>query len=72
MKGSEAKGRAYASQMPVQGGKRHFIKCNCQEGIEVGQEITPKMQPRGAGNWAAGHLTYNQTPAYIRGPGPLA
>jgi hypothetical protein len=72
MKGSEAKERAYASQMPVQGGKRRFIKCNCQEGTEVGQEITPKTQPRGAGNRAAGYLTCNQTPTYIRGSGPLA
>jgi hypothetical protein len=31
-------------------GKRRFIKCNCQEGTEVGQEITPKTQPRGAGS----------------------
>jgi hypothetical protein len=66
-KGSKAKGRAYASQMLVQGGKRRIIKCNCQKGIAVGQEITPKTQPRGAGC-----LTCNQTPAYIRGSGPLA
>jgi hypothetical protein len=58
--------------MPVQGGKRHFIKCNCQEGTEVGREIMLKTQPRGAGSRAAGHLTCNQTPAYIRGFGPLA
>jgi hypothetical protein len=38
----------------------------------VGQEITPKTQPWGAGNRAVGHLTCNQTPAYIRGSGPLA
>jgi hypothetical protein len=25
----------------------------------------------GAGSRAAEHLTYNQAPAYIRGPGPL-
>jgi hypothetical protein len=42
MKGSEAKGRAYASQMPVQRGKRRFIKCNCQKGTEESQKITPK------------------------------
>jgi hypothetical protein len=71
MKGSEAKGRAYASQMPDQRGKRRFIKCNCQKGTEEGQKIMPKTQPRGAG-CPAGHLTYNQTPAYIRGSGPLA
>jgi hypothetical protein len=72
MKGSEAKGRAYASQMPVQRGKRRFIKCNCQKETEEGQKITLKTQARGAGSQAAGHLTCNQTPAYIRGSGPLA
>jgi hypothetical protein len=59
MKGSKAKGRAYASQMPVQRGKRHFIKRNCQKRIEEGQKITPKTQPRGVGSRAAGHLTCN-------------
>jgi hypothetical protein len=72
MKGSEAKGRAYVSQMPDQRGKRHFVKCNCQKGTEEGQKIMPKTQPRGAGSRAAGHLTCNQTPTYIRGSGPLA
>jgi hypothetical protein len=72
MKGSEAKGRAYASQMPVQRGKRHFIKCDCQKETKEGQKITPKMQSRGAGSRAASHLICNQTPAYIRGSGPLA
>jgi hypothetical protein len=72
MKGSEAKGRACAPQMPVQGGKRHFIKCNYQKGTAVGQKIMPKTHPRGAGSRAAGNLTYNQTPAYIRGSRPLA
>jgi hypothetical protein len=72
MKGSEAKGRAYASQMLVQRGKRRFIKCNCQKGTEEGQKITPKTQPWGADSWAAGHLICNQTPTYIRGSGPLA
>jgi hypothetical protein len=72
MKGSEAKGRAYASQMPVQRGKRRFIKCNYQKGTEEGQKITPKTQLRGASSRAAGHLTCNQTPAYIRGFGPLS
>jgi hypothetical protein len=62
MKGSEAKGRAYASQMPVQRGKRRFIKCNYQKGTEEGQKITSKMQPQGAGIQAAGHLICNLTP----------
>jgi hypothetical protein len=53
-------------------GERHFIKCNYQKGTTVGQEITPKTQPRGAGSRAAGHLTCNQTPAYIKGSRPLA
>jgi hypothetical protein len=53
-------------------GKRRLIKYNCQGGTEVGQEITPKTQPRGAGSRAAGHLNCNQTPTYIRGFGPLA
>jgi hypothetical protein len=72
MKGSEAKGRAYASQMPVQRGKMRFIKCNCQKGTEECQKITPKTQPWAASNQEAGHLIYNLTPAYIRGSGPLA
>jgi hypothetical protein len=72
MKGSEAKGRAYASQVLVQRGKMRFIKCNCQKGTVEGQRITPKMQPREAGSRAADHLICNQTPAYIRGSGPLA
>jgi hypothetical protein len=58
--------------MSVQRGKRHFIKRNYQKRTEEGQTITPKMQPRGAGSRAAGHLICNQTPAYIRGSGPLA
>jgi hypothetical protein len=39
---------------------------------EEGQKITPKTQSRGAGSRAASHLICNQTPAYIRGSGPLA
>jgi hypothetical protein len=53
-------------------GERRFINCNYQKRIAVGQEITPKTQPRGAGSRAAGHLTCNQTPTYIRRSGPLA
>jgi hypothetical protein len=41
-KGSEAKGRAYASQMPVQGGKALYKV----RSLEQGQRMTPKAQPR--------------------------
>jgi hypothetical protein len=52
-------------------GERHFIKL-----LPSGQESEARgsRQRRGhggAGSWAAGHLTCNQTPAYIRGSGPL-
>jgi hypothetical protein len=50
-------------------GKRRFIKCHCQTRTEEGQKIMPMTQP-----WrsrTAGHLTCNQTPAYIRGSRPL-
>jgi hypothetical protein len=53
-------------------GEMRFIKCNRQKRTEEGQKITPKTWPRGAGSRAAGHLICNQTPAYIRGSGPLA
>jgi hypothetical protein len=67
MIGSEAKGRAYASQMPIQGEMR-FIKHDRQS--------RARGSRRGRGHGGAGsrpdrHLTYNQAPAYIRGPGPL-
>jgi hypothetical protein len=44
-KGSEAKGRAYAPQMPVQGGKGVY-KVPPSEKESEGQKITPKTQPR--------------------------
>jgi hypothetical protein len=50
-------------------GKRRFIKCCRQTRIGQGQRITPKTQPRRSR--LASHLTCNQTPAYIRGSGPL-
>jgi hypothetical protein len=53
-------------------GEKALYKVHYQKRTEEGQKITPKMQPRGAGSPAAGHLTCNQTPAYIRGSGPLA
>jgi hypothetical protein len=67
MTGSEAKGRAYASQIPVQG-ERRFIKRDRQSRV--------RRSRRGRGHGGAGsrpnrHLTCNQTPAYIRGSGAL-
>jgi hypothetical protein len=67
MKGSEAKGRAYASQMPVQGGRR-FIKRDRESGARGSRQ---GCSHGGAGSRTSRHLTYNQTPAYIRGSGPL-
>jgi hypothetical protein len=59
MKGSNAKGRAYASKMPFQDkeSEARGSRRGCGHG--------------GAGSRAAGHLTYNQTPGYIRGSRPL-
>jgi hypothetical protein len=67
MMGSEAKGRAYASQMPVPG-ERRFIKRDHQS--------RARGSCRGRGHEGAGsrpkrHLTCNQALVYIRGPGPL-
>jgi hypothetical protein len=45
MKGSEAKGRAYASEMPVQRGKPLYKVATVRQGVR-GQRITPRMQPR--------------------------
>jgi hypothetical protein len=42
MKESEAKGRAYASQMPVQRGKPLYEVAI----VRAGKRITPKTQPR--------------------------
>jgi hypothetical protein len=52
-------------------GKGHFIKVPSSE---KESEASGSRQDRGhggAGSRAAGHLTCNQTPAYIRGSGPL-
>jgi hypothetical protein len=65
--GSKAKGRAYASQMPVLG-KRYFIKRNCQSRVKGSGQ---GCRRRGANSWPNCYLTCNQAPAYIRGPGPL-
>jgi hypothetical protein len=67
MKGSEAKGRAYASQMPVQG-ERRFIKRDRQSGARGSRQ---GRSHEGAGSRPSCHLTCNQTPAYIRGSRPL-
>jgi hypothetical protein len=53
MKGSEAKGRAYASKMPVQGGKALYKVAIVRQGVK-GQQITPRPQPRRSrqpGSW---------------------
>jgi hypothetical protein len=65
--GSEAKGRAYASQMPVLG-ERYFIKRNCQSRAKGSRQ---GRRRQGAGSRPSRYLTCNQAPAYIRGPGPL-
>jgi hypothetical protein len=65
--GFEAKGRAYASQMPVPG-ERNFVKRNCQSRAKGSRQ---GHRRREAGSRPNRHLTCNQAPAYIRGPGPL-
>jgi hypothetical protein len=67
MTGSEAKGRASASQMPVQG-ERRFIKCDCQSRARGSRQ---GRGHGGAGSRPNRHLTCNQTPANIRGSRPL-
>jgi hypothetical protein len=67
MIGSKAKGRAYASQMPVPG-ERYFIKRNCQSRARGSRQ---GRRRRGAGSRPNCYPTCNQAPAYIRGPGPL-
>jgi hypothetical protein len=67
MIGSEAKWRAYASEMPVPG-ERYFIKQNCQSRAKGSRQ---RRRRREAGSRPNRHLTCNQAPAYIRGPGPL-
>jgi hypothetical protein len=65
---SKEKRRAYASKMPVQRGS-HFIKWLLSEGARGSRR---GCSHGGAGSRAAGHLICNQTPAYIKGSGPLA
>jgi hypothetical protein len=49
-------------------GKRRFIKCDRQS---RSRGSSRRRGHGGAGSRTAGHLTCNQTPAYIRGSGPL-
>jgi hypothetical protein len=49
-------------------GERHFIKCNRQRRARGSRQ---GRSHEGAGSRTDGHLTYNQTPAYIRGSRPL-
>jgi hypothetical protein len=49
-------------------GKMRFIKCDRQSRARGSRR---RRSHGGAGSQEAGHLTYNQTPAYIRGSGPL-
>jgi hypothetical protein len=67
MIGSEAKGKAYASQMPVQG-ERRFIKRDRQSRARGSRR---GRNHGGAGSRPNCYLPCNQTPAYIRGSGPL-
>jgi hypothetical protein len=71
MKGSEAKGRAYASEMPVQGEKALYKVAIVRQGVREASRSRQDRSRGGAGSRAASHLTCNQTPAYIRGFGPL-
>jgi hypothetical protein len=52
-------------------GKRRFIKCHCQTRTEEARGSRRRRSHGGAGSRAAGHLTCNQIPAYIRGSGPV-
>jgi hypothetical protein len=65
--GFEAKRRVYASQMPVPG-ERRFIKRDRQSRAKGSRR---GRRHRGVGSRPNRHLTCNQAPAYIRGPGPL-
>jgi hypothetical protein len=49
-------------------GESHFIKWLSSEGARGSRR---RCSHGGAGSRAADHLIYNQTPAYIRGSGPL-
>jgi hypothetical protein len=50
-------------------GESHFIKWLPSEQARGSRR---RRSHGGAGSRAAGHLICNQTPAYIRGSGPLA
>jgi hypothetical protein len=52
-------------------GQRRFIKCHRQTRSQGARGSRRRRSHGGADSQAAGHLTCNQTPAYIRGSGPL-
>jgi hypothetical protein len=52
-------------------GERHFIKLPSSDKESEDSRSRQDRSRRGAGSRAAGHLTCNQTPAYIRGSRPL-
>jgi hypothetical protein len=52
-------------------GKRHFIKLPSSDKESEASGSRQDHSHGGADSRAASHLTYNQTPAYIRGSGPL-
>jgi hypothetical protein len=52
-------------------GKRHFIKLPSSDKESEASGSRQDRSHGGASSRAADHLTCNQTPAYIRGSGPL-
>jgi hypothetical protein len=52
-------------------GERHFIKLPSSDEESEASGSRQGRSRGGAGSRAADHLTCNQTPAYIRGSGPL-
>jgi hypothetical protein len=68
MKGSKAERRAYASEMLVQGGMALYKVNIVRQGV---RRWRAHIKTAATKEPAAGHLTCNQAPAYIRGPGPL-
>jgi hypothetical protein len=52
-------------------GERRFIKCHLHRRSQGARRSRRRRSHEGAGSRAADHLTCNQTPAYIRGSGPL-
>jgi hypothetical protein len=52
-------------------GKRHFIKVPSSDKESEASGSRQDRSHGGAGSRAAGHLTCNQTPTYIKGSRPL-